>query len=158
MRRGFTFIELLISITIIGILLAIGSVSFREFSRRQQVSGAARQVKADLRLAQTEAFAGQKPAGCTGDLRAIFFRRLNNTTYSIDADCSGIGSLINIKTVTMPPNTTLDAFSPSPPGGSIQFKSVADGTNLAGDITLTIRGSSVSYIQNVIVKASGDIQ
>jgi len=62
MRRGFTLIEVLIVIVILGIIMAVGSVQFREFERRQAVVAAKRQVLADVRAAQADAASGRKPA------------------------------------------------------------------------------------------------
>ena len=59
MRRykqpGFTLVELLIAITIIGILLAIGLPSFQQTIDKSRLVGAADNLLAEMRYAQTEA-------------------------------------------------------------------------------------------------------
>src|SRR3990167_10524628 len=59
--RAYTLIELLVGLTIVGLLFGFGFVSFRDFSRRQAIEGAAKKVQGDLRLAQSLALAGKKP-------------------------------------------------------------------------------------------------
>ena len=64
-KSGFTLIEILVSMTIIGFLFSFGYASFRDFSRRQALAGVVKQVQGDLRLAQQKALSGEKPSGCT---------------------------------------------------------------------------------------------
>ena len=53
-QLGFTLVELLIAITIIGILLAIGLPSFQGTIDKSRLVGAADNLLADMRYAQTE--------------------------------------------------------------------------------------------------------
>lgn len=72
--RGFTLVEILVAIGIMSLIIGIGGISYRDFSNRQQVSSATREIRSALRLAQTRAFSGEKPAGCTGTLLSYSFR------------------------------------------------------------------------------------
>lgn len=57
-RRGFTMIELVIVIVILGILTAVGVTRLRE-TPRQAAEGAARRVVQDIELARTRAYASR---------------------------------------------------------------------------------------------------
>ena len=52
---GYTLIEILVGLTIIGIIFGVGFASFREFSRRQSLAGGVKTLVGDLRLAQEQA-------------------------------------------------------------------------------------------------------
>ena len=54
-RNGYTLIEILVALTIIGLLFSFGYVSFRDYSRRQAVSDAVKTMQGDLRLAEGDA-------------------------------------------------------------------------------------------------------
>ena len=58
-QKGYTLIELLVGISIIAIIFGVGFVSYREFSRRQSLTGVTKQLVGDLRLAQQLALTGQ---------------------------------------------------------------------------------------------------
>lgn len=87
---AFTLIELLVTISLIGILFTVGIASYIDFSRRQVVTQAARQIVQDLRMAQSLAANNQKPQpplDC-GTLNSYTFilDKVNNT-YQVDVDC-----------------------------------------------------------------------
>jgi len=53
--RGFTLVELLITVAIVGILLAIGVPAMQQFLAEQAAAGSADELANDLRLARAEA-------------------------------------------------------------------------------------------------------
>jgi prepilin-type N-terminal cleavage/methylation domain-containing protein len=57
-RRGFTMVEMVIVIVILGILTAVGVTRLRE-TPRQAADGAARRVVQDIELARTRAYASR---------------------------------------------------------------------------------------------------
>ncbi len=61
-RRGFTIIEILIAISIAGMLLGIGLLSIRGISQTQTLKSAGQTLKNNLRNLQARA-QGEKPAG-----------------------------------------------------------------------------------------------
>ena len=54
---GFTVVELMVAVTIVAILLAVGVPSFASLIERQQLSGAAQTFASDLRRAKSDAIA-----------------------------------------------------------------------------------------------------
>ncbi|QSI75637.1 GspH/FimT family pseudopilin [Niveibacterium microcysteis] len=54
-QKGFTLVELMITVTILGILLALAAPSFSDVLARQRIAGAASDLSSDLMLARIEA-------------------------------------------------------------------------------------------------------
>ena len=134
--RGYTLIEILITLTIIGFVFGTGYLSFRDFSRRQILTSAVRTMAGDLRLAQQQALAGKKPDSVSCNqpnmLESYSFEITGSMGYKINAVCSA--GVINIKTVNF-----TDGVIITPPGTNpIEFKVVGDGTNLANTETITL--------------------
>ena len=156
---GYTLIEILVTLSIVGIIFAAGYANFREYARRQAVVSGARQVQGDLRLAQEYALSGRKPSGCS-ILDGYQFRFTSAREYGLYAVCSGAGgvSYFSVKdTLTL---TGGVIFNPVPTPNSLLFKSLGQGTDLSPgafiDITLTLPG--LSYTQTVTVTAAGEIR
>jgi type IV fimbrial biogenesis protein FimT len=55
LRRGFTLIELLITLTIVGIVLALGAPAFGAWIQNTQIRSAAESMLTGIKLARTEA-------------------------------------------------------------------------------------------------------
>lgn len=160
-HKGFTLLELLISIGIISVIIAIGSLGYRDFSRRQSISASTKQLVSDLRLAQQYALSGYKPTGCSGTLERFEFVRLSNTSYKIQVRCTtGTSNVTDVKSVTLTPGTTVSSFSPTVANDTLGFLPVSGWTTLApggSDVLLTIGGSGTSFTQNVRIRPTGDI-
>jgi prepilin-type N-terminal cleavage/methylation domain-containing protein len=158
---AYTLIEILVGITIIGLIFGFGFVSFREFSRRQALTGAAKQIVGDLRLAQGEAVAGKKPdninCNTPNTLNGYNFRVDSSTTYAIEANCSGNGGTnIEVKSVTVSNDITIAVPSPNP----VIFKALGQGTNItqAGTATVTLTQAGTGSQTTVTISASGEIK
>ncbi len=66
--RGFSLLELMITITVMAILLAIALPSFRDVIHRNQVSSASNAILASVSYARSEAITrGQLVSVCPGD-------------------------------------------------------------------------------------------
>ena len=152
---GFTLIEVLISLTIIGLLFGFGFVSFRDFSRRQAVVSAGRAVIGDLRLAQSKALSGEKPASCNGanTLSSYSFQIINSISYKVVANC--LAGNVDIKIENLP-----DGISMSPASGTISFKVLGQGTNITagGSFVITLTQAGTNNTSLVTVTSGGEIK
>jgi prepilin-type N-terminal cleavage/methylation domain-containing protein len=157
---GYTLIEILVSLTIVGLIFSFGFVNFREFSRRQGVISAARSLKGDLRLAQEQALAGKKPAGAecggTNTLSGYRFNITSPTSYTVEAQCSGVPGITQTKEVVLSSDLSLSIPSPNP----IIFKILGQGTNIpaGNEATITITQTGTNNTTTITVTSSGEIK
>lgn len=151
-KSAFTLIELLVSVTITIILFSIGFVSFREFSRRQVLTGAVKTVVSDLRLAQQLSFSGEKPDGVVcSQLLSYNFVVVNASTYRILAVCENANHIV--KEVVVGSDIGISASS-----STTSFKVLGLGTNLSATNTITITHSPTSRNQAITIGVAGDIK
>lgn len=155
--KGYTLIEVLVSLTIIGLIFSYGFVNFRDFARRQAVESAKRRLIAELRLTQELAFSGQKPenTNCTSPntLDGYYFEILSSTRYKVAALCSG--GEVDLKEVDLTGGIFLSIPSPNP----ILFKILGHGTNISsGEISITLSQSGTTNTQTVTISTTGEIK
>jgi prepilin-type N-terminal cleavage/methylation domain-containing protein len=157
MKNGYTLVEILVALTIIGLLFSFGFVSFRDFSRRQGLSDAAKAIQGDLRLAQGDAITGQKPDNISCNLPKTLdsysFNVLSDSEYRIEANC--FGAPVVIKDVNLPTDIAISA-SPNP----LKFKILGQGTNIASGLNwvLTLTQAGTSNVAKVTVTSGGEIK
>lgn len=156
-KRGYTLIEILVVLTIVGILFGVGYASFRDFSRREALAGASKRVIADIRLAQDFALGGKKPndAKCNGKILGSYgFRVTPPNLYSVEANCTG-GTVVT-KTGSLPSGVTFTAPMPNP----VLFKTLGDGTNIPEGFTADIVFTQdVTNNQSTVsISSSGEVQ
>jgi prepilin-type N-terminal cleavage/methylation domain-containing protein len=152
-QNGYTLIEILVVLTIIGLLFNFGYVSFRDFSRRQAVAGAAKTIQGDLRLAQENATSGQKPSGCNTTLDSYGFNVQSSSRYTIEANCAATPPIV--KDVTLASGIAISNPSPNP----LQFKILGQGTNIGDtDWTLTLTQAGTGNTATVTVTSGGEIK
>lgn len=164
---AYTLIEILVSLTIIGVLFGVGYVSFRNFARRQAVVGAAKVLQGDLRLAQQMALSGTKPdeLNCsTKSLDGIWFGITTSPPYfyRIRAIC-GLDNYDPtqydqtnypvIKEYYFPSELTpdLSGFTPNP----LIFKVLGHGTNIPDGSVSVIKLTNDSNDEATITITSG---
>ena len=171
--KGFSLIELMIVVSLMGLLFVAGVANYRSFARRKILDSAVNLIRADLKLAQTSALSGVKPmtAECDSPNRlsgyALTFT--SSTTYQIEAYCTGSASPVVSKSVTTElPNagvsvaTVRDSCSvvgsPTTDSG-IFFKVLGKGTLLPSGqcfyITISQTGTSNQAV--ITVGYSGEI-
>ncbi|MCH7730468.1 type II secretion system protein [Patescibacteria group bacterium] len=153
---GYTLVEILVVMTIIGVVFGVGFASFRGFARRQAVASSVRALKADLRLAQAQALAGKKPdhPNCNSPnlLDGYNFEIISNDEYRIDARCSG--GNVEVKEVQLV-SVSISAPTPNP----ILFKVLGQGTNIAAgtQAQIVLSEDQTGFSLAVAVSSSGEI-
>lgn len=145
LSKGYTIVELLIVITIIGILITFTYSGFVKSGERQTISQAQEQILSVLQGAQKASYVGNKD--CTGSLSGIEVK-FTATTITSQAKCInsfGVANSGALKSTTVP-NVT---FVTTP---TITFKPLSLGADQA-DIDYKIAG--ITY--RVSVKGAGTI-
>lgn len=137
---SFTLIEILVGMTIAGLLFGVGYASYREFARRQVLNTAFDRVKSGLSLAQQSALSGEKPGGCA---RLIGYKvDLSSSSFTVSANCTN--SDYQVRQVSLPEGITFSGAS------SILYKVLAQGTDLASDanvvFTQTVTGKTINAV------------
>ena len=152
---GYTLIEILVSMSIIGLIFSFGYISYRDFARRQSLLGSARRIKADLSLAQEQALSGKKPidpaCSAEGALSGYDFYVKSTTSYVIQANCAG--GLVNDKTVEISSELTLTAVP-----NRFTFKVLGKGTSLSAPAIITLTQAATENIQVITVSPEGGIK
>ncbi len=87
--RGFSMIELMIVIVIIGIMTSLAVPKFGKTFQRMKLKGAARDLSSDFRLARSKAIAGKDQYGLYFDQATrtvtIFKDKVNPTSYKMES-------------------------------------------------------------------------
>jgi len=135
MNRGFTLLELIISVGIVLVLTGIGVANYRIYTDKETLRQTVATIKSDLRLAQTKAIAGQKPvnASCT----ELFGYKVSFSTssYTIVPDCTEGISSADALVITLPNGMT---FAESLINTSFLFYPLSGGTSLSDDLVLQV--------------------
>lgn len=154
---AYTIIEILVVLSVVGIVFAVGFANFRDFSRRQVLSGSLRTLKGDLRLAQEYALIGKKPEDPYCDspnvLNGYNFLVSSSSEYTVLANCSG-GTVDINKNIVLTADISISAPSPNP----ITFKALGQGTNFSADATITLTQLSTGDTTSVVVTQGGEIK
>ena len=157
LSAGYTLVELIIVIVISALLLTVSYAQYREFSRRQEVQVARRQIEGDLRRAQADALAGRKPSGCSGTLIGYAFEITTSPSYEIYGLCSApVGTKLDVKTAVA---SSVVSLSASPNVNPIIFKPFTYGTNLnVNSVLINISHIDVGASATVEVARNGEIR
>ena len=156
-KNAYTLIEILIVISITAILLGFGFAGFRQYSQRQVLFAAAREVRSDLRLLQEKAISGVKEpdviTSCAGKfLDGYRFDIISATQYRMSAVCSG--SVVNIQDKSVKLGFTIAATI-----DPILFKVLSQGTDITGSSSIiTLTQTATNKNITITVSAEGSIE
>lgn len=149
---AYTLIEVLVSLMIISLLVAVGYANYRDFGRRQALTGAVKQLEGDLRRAQQSALSGIKPndTECdNGTLTSyqVWINTSNLYNYRIRAICGGNTVLVE--------SITLDGVQVTErTKNPINFRVLGTG---ADESTLTLTQDSTGKTATITIGSAGDI-
>lgn len=156
-NAAFTLVELLVVLSISGIIMGVGFAGFRQYSQRQVLIAAAREVRSDLRLLQGKAISGVKEpdiiTSCAGKfLDGYRFDIISTSQYRMSVLCSGV--VYNIKDKSIASGFTITA-TPEP----ILFKVLGQGTDITGSSSIIriTQTATLKYIE-ISVSAEGSIE
>ncbi len=145
---GFTFMEMMITVVIIGILAAIAIPDFQRIMDRVKLKSQTREVISDIRWVRSKAIATKIQCGVYFDTTAntytIFLDTDNPPNFDFDANKDSV-----LQTQTL--ETSLDLGTCTFANGCIIFK--PDGTANAGG-QINCRSTHISDNYNVNVLAS----
>ncbi len=145
MKKGFTIIELLVTM---GVILLLGGgvvAAFNNFNENQRVKQAALGFKSNLRFAQNKALSGEKPSGC-GTLVG-YTVSFAASSYTIQAQCDS--GLVGATITTLFPSGVSFVPVPSP------FTFAVLTGRIASDTTITLSGLNKTY--SLTVSGSGNV-
>ena len=123
--RGFSFVELIVVMAIMGLILAIGIPYFATILHRSRVDGVAREIDMTVLAARLQAIKRGSNVGVVVSTDPSAPNGEYNATVTfLDADSNGV-----LDTTTTPPDVILHTDPLDPQGHRVELR--IDGTNLA---------------------------
>ncbi len=146
MRRGFTLIEIVIVMGIMGILMGLGTVSLLRSQRRAGVNEAAQVLISDLRSQQTKAMTGVTVGGTVPVGFGIYFEANRYILFS-GSSYNSSDSMNAEVSISAPSAITNIGF----PGNAVVFLArsgeVAGFTPSGNSVTIEEDGGQAKTIQ-----------
>jgi len=150
--QGFTLIELMTVIAIVGLLTGSGYLSYRTFQQKEELKASVRETVSDIRYAQSAAISGIKPTSCSGEFESVEID-FNSNGYDINGNCS-ISGVSQYKSVVFSSNIVFVEPATDP----IIFETPQGKTNLLSDVSVSISHALLSGSNKIItVSINGNV-
>lgn len=151
--RGFTLIEILVSLAIVSSIFFLGLPAYRDFNTRQQLLETSKLVKQDLLLTQQRASSGEKSVCQNPSTNSLlgYSVLFSSTLYEIYADCRD-GTDPLIKKTDLPKSVAKTGGA-----SSLTFKVLGQGTTANSDQTLTFTHLSTGKTATLTITRAGGI-
>jgi len=162
-QRGFTIIEVMISLVVLGVLLALGAPGFIEWLQNQQIRAAAEATLNGLQVARGEAVRRNTPVRfqLVSDLSSTCVLSADSLTAPVS-----VSWVVSLGDPTGACDAATDSGQPVPPPGRIlQRRTSAEGSPNAEATSMfvptppggTVAASTVTFaaLGNVIANADG---
>jgi len=162
-KNGFTLIEALVIILVLGILAAVAIPSFSRYGPDMRLKGTVRDLKSVMELAKLKAIRQN------ANVALIFDTGTNSYTVFVDNGAGGgvaddwtqNGSEEVLRTVTIPSDVTMYDASFAGGAARVRFNSRGLPNGLGGHVYMKsssgkYRGVSVTLVGHVQIKASTD--
>lgn len=173
-EAGFTLVEMIVVISIIGIVMAFSIPNFARGRQEGEVRAAQRELTADLRLAQTTTISqhvDEADASNVDSMGVYFTKDAYTLFYGDGVQTFPQTTFTTVKTKTLAPAALSSAALPSAGSLTLYFRITRDAAGDAGTFycvpagacnpTTTFSLNSIQlpeYVKNVILHPSGLIQ
>jgi prepilin-type N-terminal cleavage/methylation domain-containing protein len=149
LQEGYTFVELLVVISIIGLFSMISIASFVGYNDKQVLDANAKNVKNVYLLARSKAASQVKPPVCgTDTLNGYQVLLKVNNVYELDVVCGNNPYLISSK--SLPQNISFDPTSTN----KVLFKVTTANIGSAATISISRSGTT----KTIQIDTSGTIK
>ena len=157
-QRGFTLIEILVVILLIGVIVGGGVASYRRLQETKLIEGAAREAEQGIRKAQKNAEAGVKPQSwCDGSGETLVSYSIEfrgptypKNEYRISANCSDGGSSL-IETRELPQGAKYQW------NRTISFSVLTGKKTTSGDERQRVRNATNSIRYEIWITEGGSV-
>ncbi len=139
--RGFTAIELMVTVAVAGVLIATAVPSFTASIARARLEGAVNELGIDLQYARSEAIRRRTSATLTTDS--------TGASYTLSYVNPSTAANVSFKTVAMPSNMTLTANT------TVTFSALR---GLAAARTIDASSTKTTSTLRVLTNATGRVQ
>ena len=144
-QRGFTMMEMMIVVVVIGIIAAMAVPSFLNYMPKLRVKSSARDIVSELRLARSKSVSERRPYGVAFDVASNSIYTFADTDNPSAQTYSTSDSLV--KADTLSSDVSLNACSYN--NGCVVFNSTG-AASTSGDIQVVTGDGSIVMSINVL--------